>query len=60
MHLSQVALPETLKLVRTVDLPIAVIAIPKGLKAEADAASGATPGADKKAATEKKKGDKKK
>jgi large subunit ribosomal protein L25 len=60
MHLSQVRLPASLTLVKTADLPVAVIAIPKGLKAEADAASGATPGADKKAVTEKKKGDKRK
>jgi large subunit ribosomal protein L25 len=34
MHLSQVALPENLTLVKTVDLPVALISIPKGLKAE--------------------------
>ncbi|MDR1049548.1 MAG: 50S ribosomal protein L25 [Deltaproteobacteria bacterium] len=63
MHLTQIKLPESLTLVRTADLPVAVIAVPKGLKAEADAASGATPGAqaaEKKAGPEKKKGDKKK
>ncbi|MDR2367433.1 MAG: 50S ribosomal protein L25 [Deltaproteobacteria bacterium] len=56
MHLSQVKLPPTLRLVRTADLPVAMVAVPKGLKAEADAASGVTPGA--KAAD--KKGDAKK
>jgi large subunit ribosomal protein L25 len=60
MHLSQVKLPESLSLVKTADLPVAVIAVPKGLKAEADAASGATPGADKKAAADKKSDKKKK
>ncbi|MDR0354828.1 MAG: 50S ribosomal protein L25 [Deltaproteobacteria bacterium] len=61
MHLSQVKLPDNLTLVKTADLPVAVVAVPKGLKAEADAASGATPGVDKKAAAgDKKKTDKKK
>ncbi|MDR1035914.1 MAG: 50S ribosomal protein L25 [Deltaproteobacteria bacterium] len=41
LHLSQVALPETLSLVKTVDLPVAVVNIPKGLKAEAEAAQAA-------------------
>ncbi|MDR1677995.1 MAG: 50S ribosomal protein L25 [Deltaproteobacteria bacterium] len=60
MHLSQVKLPQTLTLVKTVDLPVAMVAVPKGLKAEADAASGVTQGAkavDKK--PERKKTDKK-
>jgi large subunit ribosomal protein L25 len=54
LHLSQVELPETLALVKTVDLPVAVIGIPKGLKAE-EAAEGApvagAPAAAAKAAT---------
>ncbi|MDR1309162.1 MAG: 50S ribosomal protein L25 [Deltaproteobacteria bacterium] len=54
MHLSQVRLPADLTLVRTADLPVAAVAVPKGLKAEADAASGASPGAAKAAAAEKK------
>ncbi|MDR2387847.1 MAG: 50S ribosomal protein L25 [Deltaproteobacteria bacterium] len=66
MHLSQVKLPESLTLVKTADLPVAMVAVPKGLKAEADAASGVTAaskaadkkGGDKKA-PERKKTDKK-
>ncbi|MDR2301138.1 MAG: 50S ribosomal protein L25 [Deltaproteobacteria bacterium] len=60
MHLSQVKLPSTLALVKTADLPVAMVAVPKGLKAEADAASGVT--AASKAAASKAattKGDKK-
>ena len=60
MHISQVRLPASLTLVKTVDLPVAMVAVPKGLKAEADAASGVVQGAkgaEKKA--EKKKTDKK-
>jgi large subunit ribosomal protein L25 len=60
MHLSQVKLPKTLTLVKTADLPVAMVAVPKGLKAEADAASGVVQGAkvaDKKV---EKKGEKKK
>ncbi|MDR2422258.1 MAG: 50S ribosomal protein L25 [Deltaproteobacteria bacterium] len=41
MHLSQVALPEGLTLARTVDLPVAVVAVPKGLKAEVEEAAKA-------------------
>jgi large subunit ribosomal protein L25 len=50
MHLSQVALPDTLTLVKTVDLPVAVVNVPKGLKAEADAAAAAAADAAKAAA----------
>ncbi|MDR1313151.1 MAG: 50S ribosomal protein L25 [Deltaproteobacteria bacterium] len=69
MHLSQVELPDTLTLVKTVDLPVAVVNIPKGLKAEAEAAQAAeseaaTAAAAAKAApakaSSKDKGDKKK
>jgi large subunit ribosomal protein L25 len=61
MHLSQVKLPANLTLVKTADLPVAMVAVPKGLKAEADAASGVTPGAKaaEKKPPEKKKTDKK-
>jgi large subunit ribosomal protein L25 len=61
MHISQITLPKTLTLVKTADLPVAMVAVPKGLKAEADAASGVTPGAKaaEKKAPEKKKTDKK-
>lgn len=37
MHLSQIPLPENFKISYTADLPVATIAIPKGLKAEAGA-----------------------
>jgi large subunit ribosomal protein L25 len=52
MHLSQVALPENLTLVKTVDLPVAVVNVPKGHTAEAEAAQAAEAGAaaDAKAA----------
>jgi large subunit ribosomal protein L25 len=57
MHMSQVALPETLTLVKTVDLPVALVSIPKGLKteeaAEAPEAQAAAPA--KGAKGEKKK-----
>ncbi|MDR0620798.1 MAG: 50S ribosomal protein L25 [Deltaproteobacteria bacterium] len=61
MHISQIKLPGNLTLVRTADLPVAMVAVPKGLKAEADAASGVTPGAKaaEKKGPEKKKTDKK-
>jgi large subunit ribosomal protein L25 len=61
MHISQVKLPGSLTLVKTADLPVAMVAVPKGLKAEADAASGVTPGAKvaEKKAPERKKTDKK-
>jgi large subunit ribosomal protein L25 len=60
MHISQIKLPASLTLVKTADLPVAMVAVPKGLKAEADAASGVVQGAkgaEKK--VEKKKTDKK-
>ncbi|MDR1165473.1 MAG: 50S ribosomal protein L25 [Deltaproteobacteria bacterium] len=45
MHISQIKLPETLTLAQTVDLPLAVVAIPKGAKADAEseAAAAAAP-----------------
>ncbi|MDR2455285.1 MAG: 50S ribosomal protein L25 [Deltaproteobacteria bacterium] len=59
LHLSQVPLPSGLKLAKKVDLPVAVIVIPKGMKAEVEAqAAGAAPGAEKKAP--EKKAEKKK
>ncbi|MDR1578701.1 MAG: 50S ribosomal protein L25 [Deltaproteobacteria bacterium] len=53
MHLSQVKLPEGLSLERTVDLPVAVVAVPKGLKAEVEEAAKAptAAGAPAKAGT---------
>ncbi|MDR2141521.1 MAG: 50S ribosomal protein L25 [Deltaproteobacteria bacterium] len=69
MHLSQVKLPEGLTLVKTVDLPVAVVAVPKGLKAEAEeiakgavpaAAAVATPAKAAPAKASKDKGDKRK
>jgi large subunit ribosomal protein L25 len=53
MHLTQVALPDTLTLVRTADLPVAVVGVPKGLKAEAEAAQAAEAGAAAPAAAAK-------
>ncbi|MDR1395268.1 MAG: 50S ribosomal protein L25 [Deltaproteobacteria bacterium] len=55
MHLSQVVLPEGLKLVKTADLPVAVVAVPKGLKAEAEEASKAAAPAPAVKKDEKKK-----
>jgi large subunit ribosomal protein L25 len=43
MHLSQVKLPEGLTLAKTVDLPVAAVAVPKGLKAEVEEAAKAGP-----------------
>ncbi|MDR2442140.1 MAG: 50S ribosomal protein L25 [Deltaproteobacteria bacterium] len=51
MHLSDIKLPEGLRLAKTVDLPLAVVVIPKGLKAEVEAQAE---GGDKKAADKKK------
>jgi large subunit ribosomal protein L25 len=58
MHLSQVKLPEGLTLVKTADLSVAVVAVPKGLKSEAEEAAKAAPAAAAVAAP--KKDDKKK
>ncbi|MDR1658682.1 MAG: 50S ribosomal protein L25 [Deltaproteobacteria bacterium] len=58
MHLSEIKLPDGLSLAKTVDLPVAVVTLPKGMKAEAEAEAGAGAG-DKKAA-DKKANDKKK
>jgi large subunit ribosomal protein L25 len=41
MHLSQVKLPDGLALGKTPDLPVAVVAVPKGLKSEAEEAAKA-------------------
>lgn len=38
LHLSQVSVPEGMKLSYTADLPVATVVIPKGLKAEMEAA----------------------
>lgn len=43
LHLSQVVLPENMKLAFTADLPIATVVIPKGLKAELEATEEAAP-----------------
>ena len=56
LHLSQVKLPEGLSLARSVDLPVALVTVPKGLRAEVEAQAQAAAG-DKKS---EKKGDKKK
>jgi hypothetical protein len=45
MHLTQIPLPETLTLVKTADLPVALVGIPKGLKTEAEAAAPGEPAA---------------
>jgi large subunit ribosomal protein L25 len=37
LHLTQVKLPDTLALVKTADLPVALVGVPKGLKAEVEA-----------------------
>jgi large subunit ribosomal protein L25 len=50
LHLSQVKLPENLTLVKTVDLPVAVVGIPKGLKAEDVVEAQAAPAPAGKAA----------
>ncbi|MDR2459183.1 MAG: 50S ribosomal protein L25 [Deltaproteobacteria bacterium] len=59
MHMSQVLLPETLTLVKTVDLPVALVSVPKGLKTEesAEASAAASPAAApaKAAKADKKK-----
>jgi large subunit ribosomal protein L25 len=59
LHLSQVKLPQGLSLAKKIDLPVAVVTVPKGLKAEVEAQAAAAGGgaADKKP---EKKGDKKK
>ncbi|MDR1545367.1 MAG: 50S ribosomal protein L25 [Deltaproteobacteria bacterium] len=41
LHLSQVKLPASLTLVKTVDLPVAAVAVPKGIKLEAEAPAAA-------------------
>lgn len=41
LHLSQVKVPEGMKLAFTTDLPVAMVVIPKGLKAEAEAEEAA-------------------
>ncbi|MDR1607835.1 MAG: 50S ribosomal protein L25 [Deltaproteobacteria bacterium] len=53
MHLSQVQLPEGLSLDKTVDLPVAVVAVPKGLKIELDEAAKAAEPVAKAAASKK-------
>jgi large subunit ribosomal protein L25 len=53
MHLSQIVLPPTLSLVKTVDLPVAVIAVPKGLKTEETAEAAVAPAAPAKGAPAK-------
>ena len=58
LHLSQVPLPEGLRLAKKADLPVAVVVIPKGLKAEVEAAAAAPGAAPAKAPD--KKSDKKK
>jgi large subunit ribosomal protein L25 len=67
LHLSQVPLPAGLSLSRKVDLPLAAITVPKGVKVEAEgpAAAPAAAAAEKKAPEKKekkveKKGDKRK
>ncbi|MDR1870829.1 MAG: 50S ribosomal protein L25 [Deltaproteobacteria bacterium] len=64
MHLSQVKLPVGLTLAKGVDLPVAVVAVPKGLKAEVEEAAKTAAAAPVAAAPakkeEKKKDDKKK
>ncbi len=40
LHLSQVAVPEGMKLAYSTDLPVATVVIPKGMKAESEAAEG--------------------
>ncbi|MDR1487913.1 MAG: 50S ribosomal protein L25 [Deltaproteobacteria bacterium] len=61
LHLSQVKLPEGLTLSKGPDLPVATIAIPKGVKIEAEVVAAAPVAAtpDKKAAPEKKAAEKK-
>jgi large subunit ribosomal protein L25 len=48
LHLSQVKLPQGLSLVKGVDLAVAAVAVPKGLKSEAEAASSGAAPPDKK------------
>jgi large subunit ribosomal protein L25 len=65
LHLSQVKLPEGLSLVKGADLPVAMVAVPKGVKIEAEAAAAAAAPAapaapEKKAGAEKKTSEKKK
>ncbi|MDR2353591.1 MAG: 50S ribosomal protein L25 [Deltaproteobacteria bacterium] len=40
MHISQVKLPDTLALVKTIDLPLAAVSVPKGARAELAAEAG--------------------
>jgi large subunit ribosomal protein L25 len=54
LHVSQVVLPEGLKLAKSVDLPVATVTIPKGMKAEVEAAAAAAAGPSDKKAPEKK------
>ncbi len=46
LHFSQIKTPEGMKLVYSADLPVATVVIPKGLKAEAEAAAAAEEGAE--------------
>ncbi|MDR2406119.1 MAG: 50S ribosomal protein L25 [Deltaproteobacteria bacterium] len=39
LHLTQIPLPETLSLVKTADLPVALVGVPKGLKSEVELAA---------------------
>jgi large subunit ribosomal protein L25 len=39
MHLTQIPLPDTLALIKTADLPVALVGVPKGLKSEVEAAA---------------------
>lgn len=48
LHLSQVEVPDGLKLAYSTDLPVATVVIPKGLKAEMEAAAAAEEGAPAK------------
>jgi large subunit ribosomal protein L25 len=53
LHLSEVPLPEGLTLARKVDLPLALVAVPKGLKAEVEAQGPAAVTPEKKAPEKK-------
>jgi large subunit ribosomal protein L25 len=55
LHLSQVTVPGEAKLIFTADLPLATVTTPKGLKAEAEAETGATAEAAPAAAKPKAK-----
>ena len=54
LHLSQMPLPEGLKLSKKVDLPVPIVVIPKGMKAELEAQAAAAPASAEKKAPEKK------